>query len=120
MSDHAEPTGQPATLCVPLTALVSLAIEYWRLGSAIDAPSAPVRHALRKIGEFLATNGLEVQSMDGRTFDPGLALRVVDTIEDASLPAGQAVIEETLSPMILYRGRVVKPAEVVTRQAKAQ
>lgn len=113
----------PETLSVSFTSLVNLAIEQWRLAAWLQAAgngagAGPARHSVRKLHDFLHANQLEVQTLDGRAFDPGLAASVVDRIEDRSLPAGQVTIAETLSPMVLWRGHVVRPAEVVTAQQK--
>lgn len=107
----------PASIEVPLAALVNLGLEHWRLAVTLGpTPAAPARHALRRIGDFLATCELEVRGLDGRAFDPGLAARVVDAVDDPGLPAGVAVVAETLSPMVLWRGNVVRAADVVTRR----
>ena len=104
-------------LTVPLAAVAALAVEYWRLSAAIPAPSAPARHALRKIGDFLAGCDIEIRSLDGLAYDPGLAAKVIDTVHDATLARGSAVIDETVCPLILYRGQVVQPAEIVVRSS---
>jgi hypothetical protein len=101
-----------------------LASEHWRLatwlagipGASSGSAAAPARHALRRIVDFLTAAQLEVRSMHDRPFDPGLAVRVVDAVDDPSLPAGETVIAETVSPLILWRGNVVRPADVVTRK----
>ena len=116
-------TQIPEMLSVSFTSLVNLAIEHWRLAvwlqtSGGSANAGPARHAVRKLQDFLKSHELEVQSLDGRAFDPGLAARVVDRIEDRTLPADRITIVETLSPMVLWRGHVVRPAEVVTAQRK--
>jgi len=115
MSNDPEP---PMSINVPLAALINLGLEHWRLAGAIgpspDAPAA--RHALRRIGDFLSLCELDVRVLDGRAFDPGLAACVIDTVDDPALPLGVVLIDETLSPMVLWRGRVVKAADVVTRQ----
>jgi hypothetical protein len=41
---------------------------------------------------------VEIEAMDGKSFDAGMAVVVVDTIEDEQLEAGKALIEETVSP----------------------
>lgn len=100
-----------------MTALANLAVEWWRLSATPGvAGTAPARHALRKIEDFLRQCELEVQSMDGRRFDAGLAARVVDVIDDPRLAAGQTVIEQTISPIIYWRGQVIKQAEIITRR----
>ena len=113
----------PDTFSIPLADMIQLATEYWRLStwlsrSAESQPSAaPARHALRKLEQFLTAHSIEARSLDGAPFDPGLAARVIDTIDDPSLPPGTARVEETLTPMVLWRGQVIRPAEIVTRNA---
>src|SRR5207249_11415611 len=102
-----------------------LAVEYWRLSNWLEQSpcrqnAAPARHALRRIADFLQAQEIEVQALDGRPFDAGLAARVVDTIDDANLSEASSVIDQTLSPLVLWRGQVVKAAEVIVRRgAKA-
>jgi hypothetical protein len=112
MSNDAAP---PASIDVPLAALINLGIEHWRLAEALGpSPAAAARHALRRIADFLKLCELDVRTLDGRPFDAGLAARVIDSVEDASLPAGAVVIAQTLSPLVFWRGRVVRSADVVT------
>lgn len=122
------PDSIPDSLNVPLPALISLGIEHWRLsrwlderlaGRASTSVAATARHALRRMHDFLGQCELEVRSMDGHVFDAGLAVRVVDTIEDSTLPPGTVMIAETVSPLVLWRGRVLKSADVVTRSCAA-
>jgi hypothetical protein len=102
------------TVTVGVDQLAGLAVEHWRLSAAVgSSPAAPVRHALRKIGDFLSGCGVEVRGLDGQPYDAGLAARVVDTVADAALPRGTAVVKETLSPMVLHGGVVARAAEVV-------
>ena len=122
----------PESLSIPLPALVGLCVEHWRLARSLasrpatragEPPhgaspggDAAARHALRRIEDFLKLCELEARNLDGHPFDPGLAVRVVDTIDDSRLAEGKAVIDETLSPVVLWRGAVAKPADVVTRK----
>jgi hypothetical protein len=103
-----------------MSALTELGVEYWRLttslSSARTGPTAVTRHALRRIGEVLARCEIEVRSLEGHPFDAGLAVQVVHSEDDPHLPEGQTVIAETVSPMVLWRGQVIRPAEVVTRR----
>ena len=119
------------SLSVPLPALVGLCVEHWRLakwlaarppapGGDASSGSAPARHALRRMEDFLKLCELEARDLDGLPFDPGLAARVLDTTDDPRLPEGTAVIGETLSPMVLWRGTVAQPADVVTRKGTAR
>jgi hypothetical protein len=114
------------TLQISLDKVTALAVEYWRLSAAIGpalggggggggggGAAMPVRHALRKIEDFLKSCDVEVRGLDGQPYDAGLAARVIDTVDDPALAKGTAVVTETLSPMILYRETVVRPADVV-------
>ena len=121
-----EPPDAAVSMNVPLAALVALAVEQWRLSRWLAAQPAgraaqvgAARHALRKMEDFLGQCALEVRDLDGRPFDAGLAARVVDAVDDPRLPPGTAVVAETVSPLVLWRGNVVKPAEVVTRRGVA-
>jgi hypothetical protein len=111
----------PDKLSVPLASLVNLGVEHWRLSTTLSrvlesAGAGPLRHGLRKIDDFLKQCEIEVRNMTNQPFDAGLAVRVIDTVDDPQLGDGKSVIEETLSPMVLWRGQVVKPADVVTRR----
>jgi hypothetical protein len=102
-----------------MSALAHLAVERWRLSASLAASGggeAPARHASRRIGDFLKQCEVEIQTLEGRAFDPGLPVRVIDAIDDATLPAGESIIAETLSPIVLWRGQVIKAGDIVTRR----
>ena len=109
----------PQTLPVALSSLVELAVEWWRLerwaGEA--EPAAPqARHVARRLGRFLSAHGLEVLDVTGRAYEPGLAVEVLDTFEDARLAPGAQVIDETVAPVVLFRGAVLRHGQVVVRR----
>jgi hypothetical protein len=113
----------PKEINISLSALADLGTEHWRLATwldqaAPDGSAALARHALRRMKEFLNSCELEIRSLDGQPYDAGMAARVVDTIDDPELPHGASVIAETVSPMVLWRGQVLRPADVVTRRGK--
>jgi hypothetical protein len=120
------PPPPPKELGVTLASLVDLGIEQWRLstwlaglaaaGGAGGGTTALPRHALRRIDDFLKACSLEVRGLDGQAFDAGMAARVVDAIDDPTLAEGSAVVVETVAPMVLWRGQVVRVADVVTRR----
>jgi hypothetical protein len=107
----------PDAVPVTVDQLASLAVEHWRLARAIDAAPAAstpaARHALRKIGDLLKNWQVEARPLDGVAYDPGLSATVIDRVDDPALPAGTEVIVETLAPLVLAGGRVVRPAEVI-------
>jgi hypothetical protein len=108
----------PESIEVSLQSLAELAVECWRLerwaGDASE--SAPrARHVARRMKSFLGAHGLEVLDVTGRAYEPGLAVEVLDAYADASLPAGARVIDETVSPIVLWRGSVVRHGQVVIK-----
>jgi hypothetical protein len=101
---------------VAVEQLAGLAVEHWRLSGALSSGSvsgALVRHSLRKMEDVLKSLGLEARSLDGMIYDPGLNVRVVDKMVTPVIKDDTAVIAETVAPLVLFGGRVVKTAEVV-------
>jgi hypothetical protein len=60
--------------------------------------------------------GIEVIDLTGRIYDPGMAPEVVEVREDMSPQAGQAVIDETIAPTVMWHGRVVRPGQIIVRR----
>ncbi|HEX8557950.1 MAG TPA: hypothetical protein VF668_07620 [Pyrinomonadaceae bacterium] len=110
----------PQTLNVALSSLAELAVEWWRLerwaGEAQDS-SPHARHAARRLGRFLSDHGLEALDVTGRAYEPGLAVEVLDAYDDERLPAGSQVIAETVAPVVLFRGAVVRHGQVVVKKS---
>ncbi len=109
----------PQTLNVSLASLAELAVEWWRLerwagGSEDSSPQA--RHVARRLGRFLSEHGFEVLDVTGRPYEPGLAVEVLDAFEDPRLPPDAQVVDETVAPVVLYRGAVVRHGQVVIRR----
>ena len=110
----------PKSLEVPLSSLAELAVECWRLERwADDASESPpqARHVARRMKSFLNAHGLEVLDVTGRAYEPGLAVEVLDAYRDATLPAGAQLVAETVSPIVLWRGSVVRYGQVVIRKS---
>ena len=109
----------PQTLDVSLSSLAELAVEWWRLerwAGAAEESSPQARHAARRLGRFLAEHGLEVLDVTGRPYEPGLAVEVLDAFEDPRLPAGSQVVDETVEPVVLHHGAVVRHGQVIVRR----
>lgn len=111
----------PQTLEVSLQTLAELAVEYWRLerwasGEEQETSVSHARHVARRLGKFLAAHGLEVIDLTGRAYEPGLAVEVIDAFEDPSLPTGAQLVDETVAPIVLFRGAVVRHGQVVVRR----
>ena len=108
----------PQTLPVSLSALAELAVEWWRLdrwASGAHEAGAHARHVARRLAKFLSEQGLEVLDVAGRAYEPGLAVEVLDAFRDARLPPGAQVVDETVTPVVLFRGTVVRHGQVVVR-----
>jgi hypothetical protein len=108
----------PESIEVSLSSLAELAVEWWRLERwAGDASESALRarHVARRMKSFLDAHGLEVLDVTGRAYEPGLAVEVLDAYADASLPTGARVIDETVSPIVLWRGAVIRHGQVVIK-----
>jgi hypothetical protein len=108
----------PKSIEVSLASLAELAVEWWRLdrwaGDASESP-AQARHVARRMRSFLDAHGLEVLDVTGRAYEPGLAVEVLDAYTDSTLPPRAQLIAETVSPIILWRGSVVRFGQVVIK-----
>jgi hypothetical protein len=110
----------PENLEVSLSSLAELAVECWRLerwGASAGESAPQARHVARRMGRFLSAHGLEVLDMTGRPYEPGLAVEVIDAYTDATLPTGAQVVAETIEPIVLWRGAVVRHGRVVIRKS---
>jgi hypothetical protein len=108
--------SRTSSIEIPLSEVISLAVEHWRLSAWVATASGNTglaRHALRKMADLLSRWQIEAVSLDGKPFDAGLAAKVIDLMDDPRLPAGTQVVVETVSPMVCYKGTVVQTAEIV-------
>jgi len=114
------PPELPQALDASLDALAELAVEWWRLERWANGPeasaAAPARHVARRLGKFLEGRGLSVLDLTGRPHEPGLAVEVVDVVHDSALAPGAELIDETVAPVVLWRGRVVRHGQVIVRK----
>jgi hypothetical protein len=113
-----------ATIDLPLSAILALSQECWRLQRIAASPDTPHRNSachrsFRVIAAILAEQGIQFEDYYGRPYDQGLAAEVLDAIEDPQMTPGAARIDETVSPTITWRGCVVIPGQIVVRQGPA-
>jgi hypothetical protein len=111
----------PRQLEVPLSSLIELAVESWRLEGCLAemAQTASVpkgRHIARRLQKFLAGRELTVLDLTGRKYEPGMSVEVLEATEDESLGENDRMIDEMVEPIVMWRGRVVKFGQVVIRQ----
>jgi hypothetical protein len=103
---------------VPLLALANIAIECWRVTcwafeSGHDRDRIVARQTSRELKSLLDGLGFEIRDLTGQPYDPGLAVDVLDAQDGGDSAAGSAKIVETIVPIVLWRGRVVKAGQVV-------
>ena len=114
----------PPELPISRQSLITLAIESWRLartasllGNAHELAS--LRYAARQFSEVLSEMNIELVDLAGRAYDPGMAPEVVDVQDDPKLSAGIVVIDETISPTVLWRGQVIEAGQISLRRGHA-
>lgn len=108
----------PVAIEIPLSALVDLAVDAWRLSRWAEAGetagnTAPARHAARRLTAFVQEHGLELLDLTGRTYDCGLAIEIVDTVDSAEGTAVTGVIAEMVAPIVMFRGLVARQGQIV-------
>jgi hypothetical protein len=105
----------PDSVEVPLSSLAELAVDCWRLerwaGSEESASHA--RHAARRLNKFLAEREVSVVDLTGRPYEPGLAVEVLDVTGSGAAQ----VVGETVAPVVLGRGRVVRHGQVIVERS---
>jgi hypothetical protein len=109
------------TVEVGLSALVELAIDGWRLqrwalARGFEKDRVVARQAARTLTSFLDGLGFETCDLVGQPYDPGLAVDVVDSEEDAGAPAESVRIEVMLAPIVLRNGRLIRAGQVAVRR----
>jgi hypothetical protein len=114
-------SGKSGAMTVPLDALVTMAVEVWRLNRWLasdrgSAAGSAVRYGVRRLDETLHALGVEVRDLTDQSYDAGLALEIVDALDDDALPPGERVIAEMLAPLVLHDGVVVRAGRAVIRR----
>jgi hypothetical protein len=111
----------PTELSLSRQSAITLAIESWRLsriaallGNAQEGTS--LRYVARQFSEVLSAMNIEIVDMVGLTYDPGMAPKVVDVQDDPKLGAGIAIIDETVSPTVMWRGQVIESGQISLRR----
>jgi hypothetical protein len=112
----------PRTIEVSFSAILTLSQECWRLKRVAvmlkgRSEGLACSRASQRISALLAAHGVCVEDYSGRPYDPGMALEVLDIIEDASMDSRLPVIEETVSPSVNWNGNVAQQGQIIVRQA---
>jgi hypothetical protein len=114
----------PSALEITMEAACDISLECWRLTRAAALAegndSAAIRYSARRITEVLKTVGLETIDLTGRKYDAGLAPEVLNVILDDTVPKDQVLIEETVSPIVTWCGRIIKPGQIIVKRSPLQ
>ncbi len=114
----------PERASIAAEQVIEVALACWRLERVADAleqrgQALAIRHAAGRIRSMLTSTGLEIVDLAGRVYDAGLAPEVVELQEDASLPAGSSVIAETISPTLMWDGKLARRGQVIVKRGPA-
>lgn len=100
-----------------MNSIADLAVSYWRLATWVDQVNVERKTAatssLRQMKKYLDENGIEFRDYYGQKYDPGFAIDVVGILSGHNLPEEQLVVAETLVPLILQNGEVLKYGQVM-------
>ena len=113
----------PETIPVSLRSLADLAVECWRLERLLaERAGNPGEMGLRRISRIFAMvvkeSEIEIVDLTNCPYDAGLAVEVVEILEAAGAGVGgQATIVEVISPVILWRGMVLRSGRVAIGKA---
>ncbi len=107
------------SVSVPIQDLIELAVEFWRLEKSFQSneeTQLSMRHFSRRFQSFLEKYELRLIDMTGKFYEQGFAVEVIDVIESEFTENGVEVIDEMVSPVVLYRNDIVRHGKVVLRK----
>ena len=94
-----------------------LALAYWRLNKWVTNVSVERKSAaqgsLRQMKKYLDKNNVELLDFCGQKYDSGFAIDVIGVTTDKNLPEEEMIISETLCPLILQNGEILKYGQVM-------
>ncbi len=103
--------------------LADLALEAWRLSKSIsdgaDVPvgaTVAVRYSVRKMKRILEESGCGYVDLTGHSYDAGMALDVLSVEGGSGSDASELLVKEMVSPIILWKGRVLRHGEAVLQK----
>jgi hypothetical protein len=94
-----------------------VALAYWRLEKWVAEINVERKTAatssLRQMKRYLDENGIELKDYLGQKYDSGFAIDVIGRTTDKDLLEDQLVVSETLVPLILENGEILKYGQVM-------
>jgi len=112
-------TSREGLLELPVASIADLAVQWWRLArwaAGVDEARLVPRHVARRFSRFLEEHGIEVVDLTGKPYEAGLAVEVLESFSDPCAPDGSEMVEETISPIVLWKGSVILHGQVVMRR----
>lgn len=115
------------TKSIEINALIDVAIEGWRFARAyarlvekLDLNEAQryanqARYFIKKIDDSLKSLGISLVSIDGHSYDPGMAVSALNLVDFASEDA--LVIEQMIEPIVMGHQGVVRSGTVLLAKA---
>ncbi len=109
---------------VKVSELAELAVHFhklqiWLGRKSADVQTTAVRYISRKLVAFLESQEITTIDLTNHPYDSGTAADIVDSINPVT-PEEEGRIVETISPIVCWKGRVIRPAEVVVAKAQKQ
>ena len=94
-----------------------IALAYWRIEKWVTETNVERKTAatssLRQLKRYLDENGIELKDYLGEKYDSGFAIDVVGRNTDKDLSEDELIVSETLTPLILENGEVLKYGKVM-------
>lgn len=76
----------------------------------------PIQKGMERIFNNLLANGYEVTDLIGHKYDEGLALDVINFLDNKDLENGERIITKVVSPQVIYNGKLIQRAQVEVTQ----
>jgi hypothetical protein len=121
---HTPPTEPPresesdSSAHIPL--LVEIAIEAWRVADrtrklqlAANREDPAIAFSIDKIHLILREMGIEIKDPTGETYHEGMGFDVLTFDYGPSKSPANRVVQETVSPAIYYKKKLIKMAKVI-------
>jgi hypothetical protein len=114
------------TLQMPLEKASELATECWRLckwsktSGVFGNDRLVLDRASRNLSEILNSIGISAIDFAGTSYDPGIVPEVLEVQIDSTLPHDTALIDETVSPTVMWNRKVIQMGQIIVRQAPAK
>lgn len=106
--------------------LADLALEAWRLSKSVsdggDDPGGArvaIRYSVRKMKQVLEASGCSYVDLTGHSYDAGMALDVLSVEGGPGADTSELLVKEMLSPIILWKGRVLRHGEAILQKTSA-